>query len=183
MLMVNVIGACAGMPDRQVAPGTGISRAFTAVRRYASLTHADHERHDQEQPHLEGISDIRIVGIDDKRPPRIRKEPYIDLFFRLSHQPPKKWCEDFNKLTKDLVPPVKINENGGIFIDAYVRDMDHIPAHLAKIKKKITACNTLYLENIRLSELAEAAKNTSHHGAAGEQGKLNAIVAALIYDD
>jgi hypothetical protein len=182
-MMVMVIRAFAGIPDREVAPKTGISRAFTADRRYASLINADHVRHDQEQPHLEGISDIRIIGIDDKRPPRIRKEPYIDLFFRLSHQAPKKWCEDFNKLTKDLVPPVKINENEGIFIDAYVRDMSHIPEHLAKIKKKITACNTLYLENIRLSELADAAKNTSHHGAAGEQGKLNAIIAALSYDD
>lgn len=132
---------------------------------------------------MEGISDIRIVGIDENRPPRVRKEPYIDLFFRLSHQPPKKWCEDFNKLTKDLVPPVKINENGGIFIDAYVRDMSHIPAHLDKIKKKITACNEQYLESIRLSELAEAAKNTSLSGAAGEQGKLNSIIAALNYDD
>ena len=67
------------------------------------------------------------------------KEPYIDLFFRLSHKAPKKWCEDFNKLSKDLVPPVKINENEGVFIDAYVRDMSHIPEHLARIKKKITS--------------------------------------------
>ena len=132
---------------------------------------------------MEGISDIRIVGIDEKRPPKVRKEPYIDLFFRLSHQAPKKWCEDFNKLTKDLVPPVKINENEGIFIDAYVRDMSHIPAHLDRIKKKITACSEQFLENNRLRELAEAAKNTSHHGTAGEQGKLNAIIAALSYDD
>jgi hypothetical protein len=132
---------------------------------------------------LEGISDIRIVGIDEKRPPRVRKEPYIDLFFRLSHQAPKKWCEDFNKLAKDLVPTVRINENEGIYIDAYVRDMNHIPTHLDKIKKKITACNEQYLENIRQRELAEAARNNSLYGAAGEQGKLNAIIAALSYDD
>lgn len=132
---------------------------------------------------MESISDIRIIGIDEKRPPRVRKEPYIDLFFMLSHKPPKKWCEDFNKLTKDLVPPVKINENEGIFIDAYVRDMSHIPAHLDKIKKKITACNEQYLENIRQRELVEAAKNTSLYAALGEQGKLNAIIAALKFDD
>jgi hypothetical protein len=132
---------------------------------------------------LEGISDIKIVGIDEKRPPMIRKEPYIDLFFRLSHQAPKKWCEDFNKLTKDLVPPVKINENEGIFIDAYVRDMSHITAHLEKIKKKITLCNEQYIEFIRQKELAEATKNTSLFAEAGEQGKLNTIVAALKFDD
>ena len=132
---------------------------------------------------MEGISDIRIVGVDEKRPPRVRKEPYIDLFFRLSHQAPKKWCEDFNKLAKDLVPTVRINENEGIYIDAYVRDMNHIPTHLDKIKKKITACNEQYLENIRQRELAEAVRNNSLYGAAGEQGKLNAIIAALSYDD
>jgi hypothetical protein len=132
---------------------------------------------------LEKISDIRIVGLDEQRPPRVRKEPYIDLFFMLSHQAPKKWCEDFNKLSKDLVPPVKIDESKGIFIDAYVRDMNHIPAHLEKIKKKITTCNEQYIESIRQRELAEAAKNTSLYGAAGEQGKLNTIIAALKFDD
>ena len=31
---------------------------------------------------MEGISDIKIIGIDEKRPPKIRKEPYIDLVFK-----------------------------------------------------------------------------------------------------
>lgn len=132
---------------------------------------------------MEKISDIKIVGIDEKRPPKVRKEPYIDLFFMLSHQAPKKWCEDFNKLTKDLVPPVKIDESKGIFIDAYVRDMNHIPAHLDKIKKKITACNEQYIEFIRQKEFAESTRNTSLYAEAGEQGKLNTIVAALKFDD
>ncbi len=132
---------------------------------------------------MESISDIKIVGIDDKRPPRVRKEPYIDLFFMLSHQAPKKWCEEFNKLVKDLVPPVKINENEGIFIDAYVRDMSHIPAHLDKIKKRIITCNEQYLQSIRQRELDEATRNTSLYGASGEQGKLNAIVAALKFHE
>jgi hypothetical protein len=108
-----------------------------------------------EQAHLEDIGDIKIVGIDEKRPPRIRKEPYIDLFFRLSHQAQKKWCQDFNKLAKDLVPPVKIDDNEGIFIDAYVRDMDNIALHLDKIERKIALCNEQYIEQIRQRESAE----------------------------
>ena len=59
---------------------------------------------------MDNILDIRIIGIDEKRPPIIRKEPYIDLFFKLSCKPPLDWCEDFNVLAKDLVPPVKIDE-------------------------------------------------------------------------
>jgi len=132
---------------------------------------------------LEGISDIRIIGIDESRPPLIRKEPYIDLFFRLSHKAPQDWCEDFNKLIKDLVPQVKIDKSEGLFINAYVRDMNHIPGHLEKIKQKIRACNEQYIENIRLKNLAAAAKNASLVAAAGEQARLNAIVAALQFDD
>ena len=37
---------------------------------------------------MEGISDLKIIGTDERRPPIIRKEPYIDVFFKLSHQAP-----------------------------------------------------------------------------------------------
>ena len=146
-------------------------------------THDDLVCNYQEQAHLEDIGDIKIVGIDEKRPPRIRKEPYIDLFFRLSHQAPKKWCQDFNKLAKDLVPPVKIDDNEGIFIDAYVRDMDNIAVHLDKIKRKITLCNEQFIEQIRQRALAENTKNALLSAEEGEQGKLNKIIAALGFDD
>lgn len=132
---------------------------------------------------MEGISDIRIVGIDESRPPLIRKEPYIDLFFKLSHKAPQDWCDDFNRLIKDLVPQVKIDKTEGLFINAYVRDMNHIPGHLEKIKQKISICNEQYIENIRLRELAAAAKNAALVAADGEQARLNAIVAALRFDD
>ena len=132
---------------------------------------------------MEGISDIRIIGIDTNRPPLIRKEPYIDLFFRLSHKAPQDWCEDFNKLVKDLVPQVKIDKIEGLFINAYVRDMNHIPGHLDRIKEKISACNRQYIENVRLKELEAAARNASLVAAAGEQARLNEIVATLQFDD
>ena len=132
---------------------------------------------------LDNILDIRIIGIDEKRPPIIRKEPYIDLYFRLSCKPPQDWCEDFNALAKDLAPQVKIDTTVRKFIDAYVRDMNHIPEHLAIIKKKIKACNEQYMEDIRLKELADAENNVSLHQEGGEQRKLNTIVAALKFDD
>ena len=146
-------------------------------------THDDLVCNYQEQAHLEDISDIKIVGIDEKRPPRIRKEPYIDLFFRLSHQAPKKWCQDFNKLAKDLVPPVKIDDNEGVFIDAYVRDMDNIAMHFDKIKRKIALCNEQYIQEIKQRELAENTRNVLLFAEEGEQGKLNKIIAALGFDD
>ena len=81
------------------------------------------------------------------------------------------------------MPPARINNSDGVFIEAYVRDMNQIPVHLTRIKKKITACNEQYIEGIRLKELAAAEKNASLHQEDGEQRKLNSIVAALKFDD
>lgn len=132
---------------------------------------------------MQDISDIRIVGVDEKRPPKVRKEPYIDLYFKLSQQAPEDWCEDFNKLTSKLDPTTRIDKTQGLYVDTYVRDMQHIQAHLELIKKKILACNEQYLDNIRQRELAEAARIGALQGDAGEQGKLNSIIAGLKYDD
>lgn len=132
---------------------------------------------------MQDISDIKIIGIDEKRPPRVRKEPYIDLFFRLSHPAPQDWCEDFNNLTRKLDPPVRIDKSEGVFIDTYVRDMNHIPAHLDSIKENIRSCNAQYIERIRQAELSAAANTASLLGDGGKQGQLNSIVAALKFDD
>jgi hypothetical protein len=132
---------------------------------------------------MQSISDIRIVGIDEMRPPRVRKEPYIDLFFQLSHQAPKDWCEDFNMLTGKLDPAVRINKGEGLFIETYVRDMDQIAAHLDKIKKTIIDCSEQYIERIRQCESAAVMQNTALLGDRGEQGRLNTIVATLHFGD
>jgi hypothetical protein len=131
---------------------------------------------------MEEICDIRIVGIDEKRPPIVRKEPYIDLFFRLSRQPPKAWCEEFNRLVKGMTPPVKIDVRTGIFIDAYVRSMDDIPAHFDNIRKKVNACNESYIESIRQQALDDTEANASRLNAGDEQTRLNLIVAGLEFD-
>jgi hypothetical protein len=132
---------------------------------------------------LQEISEIRIVGLDEKRPPRVRKEPYIDLFFKLSCQAPEDWCEDFNSLTAKLDPGIRIDKREGLFIDTYVRDMNHIATHLEKIKKKVSACNERYIEGIRQRALAAAGRTGALQGEGGEQGKLNTIIAALKFDD
>ena len=131
---------------------------------------------------MEGISDIKIVGIDEKRPPRVRKEPYIDLFFKLSHQAPEDWCEEFNALASRLSPPAKINKSKGLFIETYVRDMNNIPEHLETVKDRIIVWSAEHTERFRQRELAAAEATTALQGNQGEQGKLNAIIAELKFD-
>lgn len=130
---------------------------------------------------MDHITKIKIVGLDAKRLPRIRQQPYIDIFFELSLKAPKQWCDDFNIMGKNLEPSVKINHVEGRFIEAWVRNMDDIPKHLNDIKKKIISCNNQYIENFRLKELAEIEMNQAL-GKNAEQEKLNTILANLNFD-
>lgn len=132
---------------------------------------------------MQGISDIKIVGIDETRPPRVRKEPYIDLAFKLSHPAPPDWCEDFNGLTGKMDPSVKIEKKERLFIETYVREMSQIQQHLNKIKQKIATCNEQYIANIQQKAMADAEKNASLQGDGGKQGALNTIIATLNFDD
>jgi hypothetical protein len=133
---------------------------------------------------VEGISDIKIAGIDEKRPPVIRKEPYIDIFFKLSHQAPADWCKDFNALLSKHPTAPKIKEKEGLYIEGWVRTADEIEIFLEQLKEKIAECNRLYIERIELSLHNSNDSNAllAQQGG-GEQGRLNRIIAALNFDD
>lgn len=130
---------------------------------------------------MEGISDIKISGIDEMRPPRIRKEPYINLYFKLIHKAPKDWCEHFNHLVAKQEYPVKINPATGLFIETWVRKPDEIEHALSGLKKAISQCNQEYVARI----CAETSATAAMHDKAGntvEQRHLNQIIAGLNYD-
>jgi len=132
---------------------------------------------------MQDIKTIKIIGIDEDRPPMVRKEAYVDLYFKLSQQAPEDWCEDFNKLGHRITPPVKINPKTGLIMETYVREVEHIQDHLNKIKKIIKTCNDAYLERERQDQLALAAKKNNVNGASVKQTRLNEIIAALDFED
>jgi hypothetical protein len=132
---------------------------------------------------MEGISEIRITGIDETRPPRIRKAPYIDLYFRLSHKAPKAWCENYNQLLEKKKYPIKIHPEEGLFIETWVRKPEEIPALVDLLKSTVTACSEQYIARIEAEALAAAAKSGVKLGDEGEQGRLNRIIAELNFDD
>jgi hypothetical protein len=130
---------------------------------------------------MDGISDIKIIGIDEMRPPRIRKEPYINLFFKLIHKVPKDWCEHFNHLVAKSNYPVKIEASIGLFIETWVRKPEEIESTLDGLKKAITVCNQEYIARV-LAEANAAADMGDSPADEGEQGALNRIIAGLNYD-
>jgi len=131
---------------------------------------------------LEGISDIQIIGIDETRPPRIRKEPYIDLVFKLSHKAPPDWCKDFNDgLSKSAYAP-KINLDNGLYIQTWVRSIDEIAGHLQLLKKGVKECTERYIEKVQRIARAAAGENSLLKEGGGEQGRLNAVIAGLDFE-
>ena len=132
---------------------------------------------------MNAISDIKIISIDEERPPQIRKEAYIDIFFKLSKQAPEDWCDDFNARGRKINPAVKIETKKGIIIEAWVKNMNDLPAHLEKIKLNVKECNEQQIERARLKALAMAASVASALGSGSQQNALNDIVAGLKFDD
>ncbi|MGD8567222.1 MAG: hypothetical protein PVJ39_03880 [Gammaproteobacteria bacterium] len=133
---------------------------------------------------MDSISNIKITGIDETRPPVIRKQPYIDIFFKLSHQAPVDWCKDFNALLAKHPTVPRIKEKDGLFIEAWVRKPDEVVELLNKLKETVAECNRRYIERIELStrNMNDANALVAQQGG-GEQGRLNEIIASLNFDD
>ena len=133
---------------------------------------------------MEGISDIKICGMDETRPPMIKKEPYIDLNFKLIHKAPKDWCNDFNMMASKDKSPAKIDPEAGLFIETWVRKPEEIEKTLDVLKTTITNCNNQYIERINAASVAAAANQGGDKPKEeGPQGQLNKIITALNYDD
>ena len=128
---------------------------------------------------MEGISDIRIIGVDAKRPPVIRKQPYIDLFFELSHKVPKDWSEDFNSLLSKHKFPAKIDSVDGLYIETWVRKPDEVAGQLAHLQAKVTECIDAYIAKIRLKQSQRQDQSRNEVEESGEQGELNRAIAGL----
>ena len=132
---------------------------------------------------MQGISDINIVGVDATRPPFIRKEPYIDIFFELSHQAPVDWCKDLNSLfaINHTTSNASIDEKEGLFIKTWVRKPDEITSLFEQLKEEIAECTRQYIERIQLSS-QQSAGDTSEIKESSEQANLNKIISSLIFD-
>lgn len=131
---------------------------------------------------MSNFENISMIGIDDSRPPLMRKETYIDLYFMLSQKAPVDWSDEFNILGRRSKLAPKMDKGRDNCIASYVNTMDQIPAQVESIKRIIVECNKVYLEKIRQKEEALAIIRAKQTGQNTEQLKLNAIVAALVFD-
>lgn len=125
--------------------------------------------------------EIKIIGIDENRPPRIDKDSHIKLFFKLSRIASKEWCNDFNTIGKQLAPPAKMETQQGLYIETQVYNIEHIQSHLDNIKAKVQTCNNRNIESFHREDLVAAEKLLL--GNNGIHEKLNKIIANLNFDN
>ncbi|CAK0777066.1 conserved hypothetical protein [Gammaproteobacteria bacterium] len=131
---------------------------------------------------MEGISDIKIVGVDERKPPRVRKEPYIDIVFKLSHQVPPDWCDDFNNLMRKHKTIGELDKVTRVSIETWVRTMEEIPGHLEKLQETVEECSRNYIAKILQRQKDAAGDSEFLQEATGEQGRLNRLIAGLNFD-
>jgi hypothetical protein len=132
---------------------------------------------------MSDIKEIKIIGFDNDRPPRVRKEAYIDLFFQLSQKAPLDWCEDFNALGRKANSSPKIDKDKGLHIETYVNNMNLIAQQLTAVKALLLECSKQYQHKADEKARVLAASNANLQGQEGEQLKLNQIVEAISFDD
>ncbi len=130
---------------------------------------------------MEGISDLKIVGIDETRPPVIRKEPYIELYFKLNHKAPLDWLRVFNDhVSKDKLP-IKIKPAASDIIETWVRSVDEVEPAFEQIKAAVNASIETYISRILAKKNDEQAKS-SGVTLSPEQLKLNSVISRLKFD-
>lgn len=126
------------------------------------------------------MTPIKLTGIDPKRPPHIRKEAYIDIYYQLSEKPPAAWCDLFDNLGRKIEPAVKVDKTTGDCIGAWVRDMEGIPGHFNQIKQKIAEANVQFEDMVLQQAARDSAAKAGSQGSA--QTRLNEILSALDFE-
>ena len=122
---------------------------------------------------------LKIVGIDPKRYPKILNKNYIDIVYQLSEKAPKDWCSIFNDSFRSI-KNVRIEADDGQYIETWVRDMDEIPKSLCSIKDGIQLCNEKYNDKLRTDEASRKASFSKKQSSASL--KLEKILSALDFD-
>jgi len=119
--------------------------------------------------------------MDPARPPMIRKEPYIELYFKLNHEPPADWCLLFNEQVGKGAYSIKIKPETPDIIETWVRRSDEIESAFAHIKATLEQCIQLYLERLQAHRQAKQ-DEADGEVISAEQRQLNAVIDRLPFD-
>ncbi|NVJ60252.1 MAG: hypothetical protein HWE27_07680 [Gammaproteobacteria bacterium] len=130
---------------------------------------------------MEGTLQLKVIGMDPNRPPVIRKEPYIELYFKLNAKAPIQWLKSFVDLVSNGPYPIKMKPAESDIIGTWVRTPAEVEAAFHYIKSQVIA-NTDHLNKRLLAQKSAEQALANGIVLTPEQIELNTIVANLDFD-
>ena len=90
---------------------------------------------------------------------------------------------DFNAQMSKQPGTPRINQKEGLYIESWVRTPDLIVGYLEMLKKNVTLCSDRYIERIEKAARSNDSDNLSAVADDSPQGRLNRIIADLVFDE
>lgn len=132
---------------------------------------------------MEGISDLKIEGIDENRAPSAKHAQYINLYFRLNHKAPEPWCSMFNDMMAKHPSKPKVIPTEGLYIETWVQKSEQIAPHLQLLKAAVKECSVQYIEKLEQERRASSAQTGEKVEDNSPQALLNRVIETLNFDD
>jgi hypothetical protein len=132
---------------------------------------------------MEGISDLKIEGIDENRAPSAKHAKYINLYFRLNHKAPEPWCSMFNDMMAKHPSKPKVIPAEGLYIETWVQNSEQIAPHLQLLKAAVKECSVQYIEKLERERRASSAQAGEKVENDSPQARLNRVIETLNFDD
>ena len=132
---------------------------------------------------MEGISDLKIEGIDENRAPSAKHAQYINLYFRLNHKAPEPWCSMFNDMMAKHPSKHKMIPTEGLYIETWVQNSEQIAPHLQLLKAAVKECSVQYIEKLEQERRASSAQTGEKVEDNSPQAQLNRVIETLNFDD
>ena len=127
------------------------------------------------------FTEYKIIGIDEARPPKIQRQPCIDLVFELNETAPEDWCKQFQVVVGKTRYPITIDPVEGLFVETWVRKASEIAASLELIKSFVAKGNDAYKAMVLRNSDAPVEEGVVVE-LTPEQKQLNEIVSGLYFD-
>lgn len=127
------------------------------------------------------VTNIKIIGFDEERPPTMQARPCIDLIFQLDQEAPAEWCKVFGNVSGGQRYNIKIDPEVGLFLETWVKAPGDISGSVDTMKSLVAESNVAY-DALLNSRKDVVVTTTGEVVITPEQQALNSLVAGISFD-
>ena len=128
------------------------------------------------------VTQYKVVGVDESRPPLIQPRPCIDLVFQLNEEAPRAWCEEFQAITGKQPFSITLDPEIGLHIETWVRKPEQVAQSLDNVKSLVALANEAYMKRLTRESQVVVSSDDSEVVISPAQKALNDVVAGLVFE-